>query len=288
MKKACGALILMIVALGAAAGAAFLGKKTEKQDNMKDLETIQKEVGEDAEKPSITVVYDNRSWKKGMDAAWGFSCVVKETDKTILFDTGGQGAVFWANMDRMGIEAKDIDVIVLSHYHMDHVGVVPSFLMKNPDAAVYGLKAFPAGFRKDVEALGAAWVGVEGPMKICDNVYSTGELGSWLKEQSLVIQAKRGSIVITGCAHPGIVEIVKKARKIAGEDVLFVMGGFHLGGESKGGIKKIIAQFRDMGVDYAGPAHCSGEKARKLFKEEYKNHFVDIGAGRVIRLDELR
>jgi 7,8-dihydropterin-6-yl-methyl-4-(beta-D-ribofuranosyl)aminobenzene 5'-phosphate synthase len=247
-------------ALAAAAAASVQGKKAQKKAvmNEKGLKEGGKNEKKAAEEPVITVVYDNRSWKKGMEAAWGFSCVVRTAEKTILFDTGGKAQVFWANMDRMGIKAADIDLVVLSHAHMDHVGSLPSFIKKNPKAVVYGLKAFGAGFRKDVEALGAPWVGVEGPLEIADHVHSTGPLGSSIREQSLIVQTGRGSIVITGCAHPGIAAIVEKSVEIAGKDVLLVMGGFHLGGESPGAIKKITARFWDMGVEYAGPAHCSG------------------------------
>ena len=277
-------------AIAAAVAAPGPAKKAQKKASMneKDVQKGGKNAKKPAEDPVITVIYDNRSWKKGMEAAWGFSCVVRTAGKAILFDTGGQAQVFWANMDRMGIKAADIDLVVLSHAHMDHVGALSSFLKKNPGATVYGLKAFGAGFRQDVEALGAPWVGVEGPLEIADHVHTTGPLGSSIREQSLIVQTGRGSIVITGCAHPGITAIVEKAVEIAGKDLLFVMGGFHLGGESPGAIRKITARFRDMGVEYAGPCHCTGEKAIKIFKEDYGDHFVGIGAGRIIRYEDLK
>jgi 7,8-dihydropterin-6-yl-methyl-4-(beta-D-ribofuranosyl)aminobenzene 5'-phosphate synthase len=275
--------------LSAAAAAPGPVKKAQKKAvmNEKGLKEDGKNEKKAAQEPVIKVVYDNRSWKKGMEAAWGFSCVVRTAKKTILFDTGGKAQVFWANMDRMGIQAADIDLVVLSHAHMDHVGSLPSFIKKNPKAVVYGLKAFGADFRQEVEAMGAPWVGVEEPLEITDHVHSTGPLGTSIREQSLIVETGRGSIVITGCAHPGITAIVEKAREIAGKDVLFVMGGFHLGGESPAAIKKITARFKDMGVEYAGPCHCTGEKAIKIFREDYGDHFVGIGAGRIIRYEDL-
>jgi 7,8-dihydropterin-6-yl-methyl-4-(beta-D-ribofuranosyl)aminobenzene 5'-phosphate synthase len=71
---------------------------------------------------SITIVYDNNPYKKGLETAWGFSCIVRGTEKTILFDTGGDGSLLIRNMKALGIDPKEIDLIFLSHIHRDHVG----------------------------------------------------------------------------------------------------------------------------------------------------------------------
>jgi 7,8-dihydropterin-6-yl-methyl-4-(beta-D-ribofuranosyl)aminobenzene 5'-phosphate synthase len=118
---------------------------------------------------------------------------------------------------------------------------------------------------------------------ICESVYSTGELGTWIREQSLIIHTDKGLIVITGCAHPGIVKIVKTAKTVIRDDVLLIMGGFHLAGTSKPGIEDIISKIKKLGVRYAGPCHCSGDLARQLFKIEYGNNYIDVGVGRTIK-----
>ena len=71
---------------------------------------------------SISVVYDNNTYKEGLSEAWGFSCVLKGAEKTILFDTGEDGSILLSNMEKLGIHTKEIDLIVLSHFHDDHVG----------------------------------------------------------------------------------------------------------------------------------------------------------------------
>jgi 7,8-dihydropterin-6-yl-methyl-4-(beta-D-ribofuranosyl)aminobenzene 5'-phosphate synthase len=116
-----------------------------------------------------------------------------------------------------------------------------------PEVVIYLPKSFPKGFKDKVKEYGAKIVEVQGPLKICQEVYSTGELGTGIKEQSLVIYTEKGLVVITGCAHPGIVKIVNKAKDLVKSDVLLVMGGFHLGGESKGEIENIISSFRKLG-----------------------------------------
>ena len=188
----------------------------------------------------------------------------------------------------LGIYPKEIDLVVLSHIHGDHVGGLPSFLGKNPEVVVYLPKSFPKGFKDGVKEYGAKIIEVQEPLKICQEVYSTGELGTGIKEQSLIIDTEKGLIGITGCAHPGIVKIVNKAKDLVKGDVLFVMGGFHLGGESKGEIENIISSFRKLGVSYVGPCHCSGDAARQLFKKEYAENFINVGVGRVVTMNDLR
>jgi 7,8-dihydropterin-6-yl-methyl-4-(beta-D-ribofuranosyl)aminobenzene 5'-phosphate synthase len=236
---------------------------------------------------TITIIYDNNHFKEGLETAWGFSCILNKTEKTILFDTGGDGSLLMRNMKKLKVDPKTIDSIVLSHIHGDHTGGLKTFLAESHKVIVYVLKSFPANFKKDVEKYGAEMIEVHEPLKICENVYSTGELGMGIKEQSLIIHTNKGLIVITGCAHPGILKIVNEAKNLINDDVLFVMGGFHLGSKSKSQIEEIIASFKNLGVQYVGPCHCSGDPARILFENEYEKHFIKIGVGKEITMKDF-
>jgi 7,8-dihydropterin-6-yl-methyl-4-(beta-D-ribofuranosyl)aminobenzene 5'-phosphate synthase len=119
--------------------------------------------------------------------------------------------------------------------------------------------------------------------EICDGVYTTGELGAGIKEQSLIVHTTQGMIVMTGCAHPGIVAILKRARDLIKDDILLVMGGFHLGAAGQGDLEKIILSFRSMGVKFVGPCHCTGDLARRMFKEDYGDSYMRLGVGRIIK-----
>jgi 7,8-dihydropterin-6-yl-methyl-4-(beta-D-ribofuranosyl)aminobenzene 5'-phosphate synthase len=191
-------------------------------------------------------------------------------------------------MEKLNISPREVDIVVLSHIHEDHVGGLKSFLEENPNVMIYVPESFPASFKKDVENFGAKVVEVHEPLKIFEGVYSTGELGTWIKEQSLIIQTDKGSIVITGCAHPGIVKIVEKAKEVVQDDIFLVMGGFHLGSESENAIKKIVLSFRELGVHFTAPCHCSGDLARQLFEEEYQEKFILAGVGKVIAMEDLK
>jgi len=237
---------------------------------------------------TIRVVYDNNPYKEGLETAWGFACLVSGAEKTILFDTGGDGSLLLDNMEKLAIEPNGIDTVVLSHIHGDHTGGLSSFLEKNPNVTVYLPKSFPKRFKDNVRDKGAEIIEAEQSLEICENVYSTGQLGMLIKEQSLIIRTDRGLIVITGCAHPGIVKIVDTAKDLLKDNVLLVMGGFHLEWATAGKIEKIISAFRRSDVQYVGPCHCTGEKARTLFKKHFGKNYINIGAGKTITLADLQ
>jgi 7,8-dihydropterin-6-yl-methyl-4-(beta-D-ribofuranosyl)aminobenzene 5'-phosphate synthase len=236
---------------------------------------------------TITVVYDNNLYKEGLQTTWGFSCVITGAEKTILFDTGpGRGLL--SNMGRLAIEPESIDCVVLSHIHGDHSGGLERLLDRHTDLPVYLPRSVAKRFKEIVQKHGARIVEVEGPLKICEDVYSSGELGKWIKEQSLIIQMDKGLIVITGCAHPGIVKIVRAVKVLHEGDVALVMGGFHLEWAGRGKIEKIISVFKQLGVRYVGPGHCSGDKARRLLRREFGERCLNIGAGKVITAVDLQ
>jgi 7,8-dihydropterin-6-yl-methyl-4-(beta-D-ribofuranosyl)aminobenzene 5'-phosphate synthase len=237
---------------------------------------------------TITVIYDNYPFKKGLQTAWGFSCLVRGWGKTILFDTGGEGRLLLANMRGLEIDPHEIGMVVLSHIHGDHVGGLASLLQQHHGVTVVVPQSFSNDFKKGVRRFGARLQEVEGFIELCPGVYSTGEMGHWIKEQALILHAPQGLIVITGCAHPGVVKIVEAARAHFKEDILLVMGGFHLMGKGREEIQRIVARLQELGVKHVGPCHCSGDTARRLFQEAYGSAFVPVGVGMEIRIDELK
>jgi len=140
---------------------------------------------------------------------------------------------------------------------------------------------FPESVRNMIKSYGADFVDISSPTKISDFVFSTGELYGPPKEQSLVINSKKGLIVITGCAHPGIVNIVKKAKEMFPEkNIYLVLGGFHFPPA------KIISEFKNLKVEKVAPSHCSGDKIRELFKQKYKENLIENGVGKIIKINE--
>jgi len=223
----------------------------------------------------ITVAYDNKTLDPDLSPAWGFSCLVGDD---LLFDTGGDGARLLSNMVQMGLDVGGIKTVALSHAHGDHTGGLGGLLAFNENLTVYLPRSFPIGFKEQARTR-ARVVAVHEPMEIAEDIHTTGEMGRGLVEQSLVLTTNQGLVVITGCAHPGIVRIVKKAKEVVSGEVYLVMGGFHLGGASTKAVKGIIADFRRLGVQKVAPCHCTGDRAIGMFAAEYGEDFIQVGVG---------
>lgn len=237
--------------------------------------------------PVFTIIYNNVPYNENLTTAWGFSCLIDLKDKSLLFDTGGIGSILLDNMRKLKIDPKKIDIVVLSHIHADHVGGLWSLLGKNNDVVVYLPESFPGSFKKRIRQTGASFIPVKKHTKICDNIYSTGELGGiWMREQSLIIDTPKGLIVVTGCAHPGIVNIVKKAKGLLNRNIYLVLGGFHLMAYSEKEVKEIIKELEELGVEKIAPSHCTGGRPIELFREAWRENFLDLGCGAVFEVED--
>jgi 7,8-dihydropterin-6-yl-methyl-4-(beta-D-ribofuranosyl)aminobenzene 5'-phosphate synthase len=167
---------------------------------------------------------------------------------------------------------------VLSHVHGDHTGGLAGLLDTGAKPTVYVPAAFPASFKADVRAR-TDLVEVTGPTEILPGVHTTGQVGSSIVEQALVAETGAGWVVVTGCAHPRIVEMVRQAKQVAAGEVVLVLGGFHLGGASRGRIEGIIAEFRRLGVQRVAPYHCTGDGARRMFAYAFGADCTLAGVG---------
>jgi 7,8-dihydropterin-6-yl-methyl-4-(beta-D-ribofuranosyl)aminobenzene 5'-phosphate synthase len=230
------------------------------------------------------VVFNNVAGKKGLETSLGFACLVEGPDETVLFDTGGSGDVLLANMKHMGLGPAAIDAVVLSHIHGDHTGGLAAVLSRNSEVTVYIPESFPTSFRQKVERLGAKIEAVSKPRQLVRDLFSTGEMGSYIKEQALIVDTAQGLVVITGCAHPGIAEMAAKAKAYLGKDIYLLMGGFHLGARSDAEIRGIIRRLKKLGVKKVAPSHCTGENAIRLFREQWADDFVEGGLGAVLEV----
>ena len=232
-----------------------------------------------AEPITITVVYNNVAYSKNCTTNWGLSIYIQGLTDTILFDTGGDGAILLSNMETLGVNPKSIETVVLSHIHWDHIGGLTALLENNSDVSVYLPSSFPDNVISSVNSVAQSVVLVDKPQKICAQVWTTGELGTSMKEQSLVIVTEKGLIIITGCAHPGIVNIVEFAKEYWQDDIYLVLGGFHLMAYTEHQVKEIISRLKALGVEKVAPSHCTGGRPIELFKEAWQEDFIDLGCG---------
>ena len=232
----------------------------------------------------LSVLFNNIPFDTRLKTGWGFSCLIEGTKEPILFDTGDQGDILLDNMKRMNIDPMGIDVVFLSHAHSDHTGGLGVFLKKNPHATVYMPESFLSSFKQTVKSHGPSVKAVGDPLQILERVYSIGEMGNQIKEQALILRTSNGLVIITGCAHPGIADVVRKAKDLFNDDLCLVMGGFHLGGMTGAQVSEIIRTLKQAGVDKVAPSHCTGEKAIALFKNAWDDNFLAGGAGAIIEV----
>ncbi len=246
---------------------------------------IKKQDGGKFEEVKITILYDNNSFLKDLQTDWGFSCLVEIGEKRLLFDTGGNGSILLSNMSGLGIVPESIDFIFLSHHHYDHTGGLNDFLKKNSAVTIYYPHSFPDELTKVMKRSGAELVPVSSFKELRTNIYSLGEAEGPIPEQSLAIRTSKGIIVITGCAHPGIISILKRAKDYFPNELIYLaMGGFHLYRQTKDEIKSVIDETGRLGILKVAPSHCSGDSAREMFRNFYNKNYIEIGAGKVIRI----
>jgi 7,8-dihydropterin-6-yl-methyl-4-(beta-D-ribofuranosyl)aminobenzene 5'-phosphate synthase len=211
----------------------------------------------------ITLIYDNDVYKEGLQADWGFSCLVEiENTPTILFDTGTNGSILLSNMEKLNIDPTSIDEVFISHAHFDHVGGLSAFLNVKSDVTIYVPPSL-RGVRGGKEV-----ISVSEPLTIHEDVFSTGELDHI--EQSMAVKIDKGIVIIAGCSHPRMAHILKAASQFG--NIHAIIGGLH--GFSE------FDLFKDL--ELICPTHCTQHKAE--IKALYPEKYTDGGVGRVIIL----
>ena len=209
----------------------------------------------------LKVVYDNES-KAGYKRDWGFSCLV---DGRILFDMGTNPSILLYNMNMFDIQLERIETVIFSHEHGDHTGGYP-VIRDLGEVDVYVLRSFSRGFKEMLSSMPNVNLNeIKGSAAINDNIYTTGELGFFIKEQSLLIKTGNGITVLTGCSHPGLDKILSVASKFG--KVYAVIGGFH--GFSK------LEVLSDL--DLIVPCHCTARKREIL--RRYPDKSLECYAG---------
>lgn len=205
---------------------------------------------------NVTLIYDNTSIRMDLQPDWGFAALVEAHGRSILFDTGARGSILLENMNQLGMQPKDIDSIFISHHHFDHTGGLSAFLDENSDITLWRPPSF-RGVNNIKEN-----IPINSPRKIAQGLFSTGELDNI--EHSLCVTTDKGIVVIAGCCHPPVKDILAIASQFG--PVYGLIGGLH------GTEPEALSS-----LPFICATHCTQKK--EAIRSLYPDQYVEGGAG---------
>lgn len=271
----------------------------------------------------IINLIDDTEGKAGCACAHGLSFYVETSDHKLLLDLGPSDVTL-KNAERLGIDLAQVDTVILSHGHYDHSGGIMAFSTINPDAAIYMQQSAKDDYyADDGEAAGEEryrYIGIDKDIAslpqvkiICgdyriddelalftlksrshklpftDNRLLIKENGKYIRddfrhEQYLVIRDGGFSILMSGCAHNGILSILDSYREKYGDFPDAVISGFHL--MKKGGYNnEELREAADIGRELKNypvkfyTCHCTGETAYKILKSAMGGQLQNVHSG---------
>lgn len=232
----------------------------------------------------VTIIYDNYQDDTSLETDWGFACLVEYQGEKLLFDAGRKIDLYRKNVNKLKIKPEQIPSLFISHEHGDHTAGIPWITEINPSVKCYLPASYEAHLR-DKKRLPPNSLGLSNPSHLYGPFYSTGDNFESFKEQGLIIKTEDGGVLISGCGHPGIVEMVSAAREDLGIKVHTVIGGLHLMRTSGEDVKNIVATLQKMGIKQICPTHCTGDSSIAIFKESFNDGYLHGGTGRILVIE---
>jgi 7,8-dihydropterin-6-yl-methyl-4-(beta-D-ribofuranosyl)aminobenzene 5'-phosphate synthase len=249
-----------------------------------------------------------------MEKDWGFAALIEYGGKRILFDTGDNPDILAKNAKAKAVDLSNLDFVVMSHRHGDHMSGLQYVLSVNPTVKIYAPKenfgvygfSLPSTFYRKDESLppeqryydgtppqvmkfGSAWARasfdlIEKTTEIAPGIHLIALVSDKpttleLRELSLAIDTPEGIVLVVGCSHPGIDRIVEAAAAI-NPRIHFIAGGFHLVVAKDPDIENIVTTLHDkFKVAYVAPGHCTGEPTFTALKKAFGDRYLHAGLG---------
>ena len=251
-----------------------------------------------------TVLADNIA-SGTLDGEWGLSIYIEYGETNILLDTGASD-LFLRNAEKLGKSIPAVDYAVLSHAHYDHADGMQTFFANNEKASFYlrsgsgetcydkrwifrNYIGLPKGILNDYKT---RIVFAQGDTALCPGVWliphktaGLAQIGrknhmyvrtaqgwkadDFSHEQSLVFETAQGLVIFNSCSHGGAATIVQEIRNTwPNQEILALVGGFHLFTQRDEEIRQLAAKLRDTGVREIYTGHCTGKRACRILQEE--------------------
>jgi len=262
----------------------------------------------------ISCIVDNRApFASNLYTEHGFSLFLNLGNKKVIMDAGKTPTVFKNNFDLLGLDS--VDNVVLSHGHDDHTGGIPALLntgakfFLHPDALIpkYAVSdensryiGFPKSFDPDKSGIELEFVSQTTKIgsnlwifnhvdKYCDfeNIppyLSIKKEGKFFKDKfhdelNLVVETDNGLVVLSGCAHLGLVNILYSAMEYFQDEIYGVIGGSHLINANPQRIERTLDEFKKINPDIIAMGHCTGFEALCRFKNQFEDKFLPLESG---------
>lgn len=271
-----------------------------------------------------TLVENSLGENLALQAAHGLSFLIEEDDKSFLFDLGQHDLVV-KNAAELGFDLSLISKVIISHNHYDHGGGLKDLINNFGPQEIIVHKDFfeeKYGIRKiKMEYLGINYTSKsllrtgskiqeisDDITYISDNIFIAANfkrkssfeevnkrfyikrdnelvLDEFNDEIAVGIKSPKGLIILLGCSHPGVVNMLSSIIDRTGiNDIYCILGGTHLVEGETERIDKTLQYIKDLDVDYLGISHCTGKKAEKIFKRELSNKFFHNSTGTTIEI----
>jgi len=223
----------------------------------------------EVESLDFTILCDNYP-NEDLVSEWGFSVLIETNDLTVLLDTGQSYSGLRENSLTLNKDLSEVDCVVISHEHWDHVGGLSYVDEINPGVTVYVPENIDSQTFNSIDQLSTNAIKVNDTTIIGRGFAIIGELYGPPYEQALAVNVKDvGLVCFVGCSHPGVDNHVEKAIEDLGYNVYMVIGGFHMGGATEQLIQLKIDRLIELGVQKIYPDHCSGDLFRRYLANNY-------------------
>ena len=274
-----------------------------------------------AETPNrVTILYDSFGKNPSLTKDWGFAVLVEYGGKRILFDTGNNAKIFEHNVKALGVDLRNLDFVVMSHRHGDHIGGLAYLLKVNPTVKIYAPKErsgvygddqpSSTWYRKDpslppeqryygggppeIIHMGEAWPGanfqlIDKNIEIAPGMYLIALVSDKpgtleLRELSLAIRTPDGLVLLVGCSHPGVEHIMQEASTID-PHIKILFGGLHQIQAPDAEVERVATVLHNQyTLERLAPGHCTGEPEFAALKKTFGDHYVYAGVGSVVDL----